>query len=432
MEKTRREFVKLMGGAAVGAGAVLASGKKVYAQAKPAKGVPSEPVKMGVLPILTGIAGVSGVVGLRTTEMWVEKTNAEGGILGRKCELLVEEETSPKEVVEKFRKLTLQNKADVILGSISTAVGLAVGPVAEELQQLWLTWDSTTQKGVEETMPNPKYAFKSADNEMEAVACAYMTMKYYPNVRTVAGINDDYSYGRDCWEAYTTVLKQFNPNIRTVLDLWPKVGESEYTSHIAALKKANPDIVMSQFWSGHMTVFMKQAFGAGLFKTAKGCFTTGGTVFYTLKKEFTPEGLILGYNPLYFDWTDSWPLLKWFRKAYFAKYKDWAGYEADHAWFVCEAYKAAVEKCYAITGTWPTKEQISHALRGIEVQSISGYRGYTQDNRMRVNYFMGITTHKNSFDFITCNPVEIFTPEQCMKPSANMKFHDWVKSWKAN
>ncbi len=432
MEKTRREFVKLMGGAAIGAAAMALGSRKAFAQLKPAKGVPSGPVKIGILPILSGIAGVSGVVGLHASEIWVEKTNAEGGILGRKAELLVEEETSPKETVEKFRKLTLQNKADVIVGVITTSAGLAIGPIAEELGQLWLSWDGTTQKGIEETMPKTKYAFRSADNEQEAIAGAFMTMKYYPHVKTIAGINDDYSYGRDCWETYKFVLQQFNPKIKAVLELWPKLGETEYSSHIAALKKADPDIIMSQFWSGHMTVFMKQAYGAGLFKRTKGCFITGGTVYSTLKKEFTPEGLILGYNPLYFNWTESWSPLKWFLKTYLAKYKAYPGYEADHAYFVLEAYKAAVEKCYAITGTWPTKEQIAAALTGIEVASISGYRGYTEDNRMRANYFQGLTTHKNPYDFVTCKPVELFTAEQTQKPSAGMKLYDWIRSWKAS
>ena len=212
MEKTRREFVKMVGGAAVAASAVLASHGKAKAQAaKPAKGVPSDPVKIGVLPILTGVAGVPGLAGARGAEIWLEQTNAAGGILGRKVEFYQEEETSPKDTVEKFRKLTLQNKVDVISGGISTAVGLALGPVAEELGQLWLSWDATTQKGVEETMPTTKYSFRSVDNEMEAVGGGIMTAKHFPKIKTVAGINNDYSYGRDCWDTYKAVLTQLQP-----------------------------------------------------------------------------------------------------------------------------------------------------------------------------------------------------------------------------
>ena len=430
MEKTRREFVKLVGGAALGAGVMLAGRGRAGAQAKPPKGVPAEPVKIGVLPILAGVGGVPGIAGLRGAEIWLEQTNAAGGILGRKVEFYQEEETSPKDTVEKFRKLTLQNKVDVISGGISTAVGLALGPVAEELGQLWLSWDATTQKGVEETMPKTKYSFRSVDNEMEATGGAILTAKYFPKVRTVAGINNDYSYGRDCWDTYKAVLTHFNPNVKFVLDLWPKLGETEFSSHIAAIKKANPDLLFSSFWSGDTTIFFKQAAGVGLFQKMKGCFVTGGGVHYTLKKEFTPAGLILGYNSFYFKWTDSWPLLKWFVSKFYAKHKEYPPYEADHAFFTLQAYKAAVEKCYAVIGTWPTKEQIAAVLTGIEVPSVSGYRGYTEDNRMTCNFFQGITTHKNPYDFVTIDPVEIMPASQIMKP-AGAKLYDWIKGWKA-
>jgi branched-chain amino acid transport system substrate-binding protein len=114
---------------------------------------------------------------------------------------------------------------------------------------------------------------------------------------------------------------------------------------------------------------------------------------------------------------------------FYAKHKEYPPYEADHAFFTLQAYKAAVEKCYAVIGTWPTKEQIAAVLTGIEVPSVSGYRGYTEDNRMTCNFFQGITTHKNPYDFVTIDPVEIMPASQIMKP-AGAKLYDWIKGWK--
>jgi branched-chain amino acid transport system substrate-binding protein len=429
MEKTRREFVKLVGGAALGAGAILASRSKAGAQVKPPKGVPSEPVKIGIITLLQGTGALLGVPGLRGAEIWLEKTNAAGGILGRKVEFYQEEETVPRETVEKFRKLTLQNKVDVVVGLISTGNGLAVGPVAEELGQLWLSWDATTQKGVEETMPKPKYSFRAGDNECNAIAGALATLRVFPNIKTVAGINNDYSYGRDCWEVYKAVLQQYNPNLKFVLDLWPKLGEMEFTSHIAAIKKANPDLLMSSFWGGDNAAFFKQADGADLFKKIKGCFITGGMVYWSLKKEFTPPGIILGYDCFYFQAVDTWPLGQWFIKRYLEKYKEYPGAEVNNSYFTLEAYKTAIEKLYAITGRWPTKEEIAVILPGIYVPSVSGYRGYSDDNRMMYDCYLGISTHKNPFDFVTIEKVEIWPPHMVQKP-AGTKLHDWIKGWK--
>ena len=107
----------------------------------------------------------------------------------------------------------------MVIGGISTGVTLALGPVAEEMEVPWLSWDGTTQKGVEETMPNPKWAFRSVDNEVEAIVAGQLTPKYFKGIKTVAGIGNDYSYGHDCWETYQAVLKRYIPDVKFVLEL---------------------------------------------------------------------------------------------------------------------------------------------------------------------------------------------------------------------
>lgn len=427
--RTRRDFLKIAGAAALGAGAILAESEKSSPHAAVPESLQKQPVKIGVMIFEKGIAAILGVAAWRACQIWRDQINADGGILGRKVELYLEEESSAKDTVESFKKLTLSTKVDVISGLFSNGNGQAVGPVAEQLGQLWLSHDATTQMGLKEMMPKMEYGFRSVYNESEAVAGALMTAKYFPEVKTVAGINNDYSYGRTCWEAYLTVLQYFTPGVKPVEAQWPKLGVTDFTSHIAVLKKANPDLIMSSFWSEDTPIFLKQAGAAGLFDKIKGCFTTGGGVHNTLKKSFTTEGLMLGYNNYYFGWTDAWPLNTRFVKTYVERFKEYPPYESDHAYFTLQAYKAAVEKCYALTRRWPSRKEIATALRGISVPSLSGYRGYREDNYQICNFFMGITTHDNPYDFVTVKPVEIFSPAQIIHP-AGMKFHDWVKSWK--
>jgi branched-chain amino acid transport system substrate-binding protein len=45
------------------------------------------------------------------------------------------------------------------------------------------------------------------------------------------------------------------------------------------------------------------------------------------------------------------------------------------------------------------------------------------------NFYQGITTHKNSYDFVTIDPVEVVSTKRAMKP-AGAKLFDWIKSWK--
>jgi branched-chain amino acid transport system substrate-binding protein len=423
MRISRRQFMKLSGAAAVAGAAVRLHPIAAFAQ--------SGPVKIGVLAAKAGVIAPVGESGLRGTQWAVERINAGGGILGRKVELVVEEESNPKDTVERFRKLVLQQKVDVVTGVISTGVGLAIGPAAEEEKRLLLMWDGTTQKGVEETMPKPRYAFRSVDNEAEAVMASILTARQFKGkIKTVAGINNDYSYGRDNWAAFLAIMKKFNMDVTPVADLWPKLGETNFTSHVATLQQAKPDLVFCSFWSGDAPILLKQAHAGGLTASTKLVMTTAGGVHEQLKKAFSPEGMILGYNSLYFEDPKASALSREFTRWHQEKFKEWPNYESDHGYFTVVAYKAAVEKAArAAGGKWPTVEQVAEALEGIEVESLSGKRGYRPDHIMEATYFQGTSTHDNKHDFVTLRAVEAMSTRQIQKPSG-VGLYDWINSWK--
>ena len=88
---------------------------------------------------------------------------------------------------------------------------------------------------------------------------------------TIAGINPDYSYGRNNMAAFIALLKRFNIEHRVVTEQWPKVGTMDLTSHVAALKAAKPDLIFSSLLFADLPVFMKQAHAAGLTKAPSWC-----------------------------------------------------------------------------------------------------------------------------------------------------------------
>ena len=267
MTITRRAVLK-----AITATSALAAasrlGSPAMAQAKPCK--------LGILAPRTGIAASPGISGLRATEWAVERFNAQGGIAGRKIELVVEEETSPKDTIERFQKLVQQDKVDCVQGIISTGVALALGPVVEEARALTIFWDGTTQDGVVEKLPNPKFLFSSTDNECEAVMSSLLAIKHWKGqFKRIAGINPDYSYGRNNMAAFVALLKRFNIEHEVVTEQWPKVGTMELTSNVAALKAAKPDLIFSSLLFADLPVFMKQASAAELTKDVKLVFPGG-------------------------------------------------------------------------------------------------------------------------------------------------------------
>ena len=68
------------------------------------------------------------------------------------------------------------------------------------------------------------------------------------------------------------------------------------------------------------------------------------------------------------------------------------------------------------------------ALAG-PVESLSARRSWREDHVQTCNFYQGITTHKNVYDFVTISPIEVVSTKQAMKP-AGTKLFEWIDSWK--
>src|SRR3974377_752785 len=104
----------------------------------------NKPLRIGILAPRSGIAAAPGENGIRAAQWAAARFNAGGGIAGRKVELVIEEESTPKDTIERFSRLVQQEKVDCVQGIISTGVGLALGPVVEEARALTIYWDGPT------------------------------------------------------------------------------------------------------------------------------------------------------------------------------------------------------------------------------------------------------------------------------------------------
>jgi branched-chain amino acid transport system substrate-binding protein len=416
--RSRRDFLKISGGAVA-----LSSFASAPSFAQ------SQPVKIGVLAARSGVLASIGECALTTVQWWADGVNKAGGILGRKVELVVEEEGNPKETAERFRKLALRDNVEMVTGLISTGNGLSVGPIAEELKTIWMSWDATTQKDVEETLPSPKYSFRSTDNEVEGLMASLLTVKHFKGkIKTVANLGTDYSYGRNMWETFMAMMKKYDMGVTPVADLWVKVGTTDLTTFVASLQQAKPDLIMSSLLFTDAFIFVKQAHAAGLTRGSKLVMPAAGFQLNELKKQFTPEGMILGHNSMYFEAPKASPLLKEFVTFYKGKTGLFPHFEAERAYSAVESWRAGVEKAAKQTpGKWPSKEEIIKAIEGISVESLGGTFSYRPDHIPDCNFYMGFTTHNNPYDIVTISPVETLNTRDYQKPTG-ADFFKWIQA----
>ncbi len=94
-----------------------------------------EPIKIGAFLSVTGPAAFLGDPEQKTLELYVEKLNAAGGLLGRKFQLISYDDSGDAEKARTFTKrLIEQDKVDIIVGGSTTGSTMAAVPLVEAAQ----------------------------------------------------------------------------------------------------------------------------------------------------------------------------------------------------------------------------------------------------------------------------------------------------------
>uniref|UniRef100_UPI000D3BC598 ABC transporter substrate-binding protein n=1 Tax=unclassified Variovorax TaxID=663243 RepID=UPI000D3BC598 len=92
----------------------------------------ADAIKVGAVVSATGPASFLGDPQQKTLEMYVQKINAAGGVLGRKLTLVLYDDASDANKANAFtRRLIMQDEVDVILGASTTGSTMAMVPQAE-------------------------------------------------------------------------------------------------------------------------------------------------------------------------------------------------------------------------------------------------------------------------------------------------------------
>src|ERR1700737_905974 len=245
---TRRDFLSRLGvtsAAAIGGGSAGRTGAGVaHAQEKPKGVIPTKPFKIGHMTFFTGAGAVLGEPMYKGNLLAAEEINAQGGLLGkRKIEILKADEAAGTDAnTKEMRRLKLSENIDLFMGITSSGNTPALGPVAEELKLLTIFVDGCTDFLFDKAVPNPRYVFRITNiQSADGAACAIAVAQAWPDIKKIAHIHPDYSYGRNCFDHFSIVTKKVLPKAENVSEAWPKLFSTDFTPHITKTLGAKPD-----------------------------------------------------------------------------------------------------------------------------------------------------------------------------------------------
>jgi branched-chain amino acid transport system substrate-binding protein len=238
----------------------------------------NSPIKIGFPIPLSGATAIYGQPVLQGAQLAVSQINKNGGVLGRKLELLPRDsKANADEAVRLARELIIKDNVDFLVGTLTSAEAPAVSTVAKENKIVFIAPTSETIQLTSAQNIHP-YIFRATSNtDVEGLASAQLMAKW-KDVKTVATIGPDYAYGRDVTAAFVADLKKLRPDIRIVNQQWPKLGEPDFTAFITAQLGAHPDAIYSSLFAGDFVTFAKEAESLGYFKAVHNRFIDSGAV----------------------------------------------------------------------------------------------------------------------------------------------------------
>jgi urea transport system substrate-binding protein len=270
----------------------------------------TESIKVGVLHSLSGTMSISETAVRDATLMAIEEINAAGGVMGKQMEVVVEDGASDwPTFAEKAKKLLQSDEVAVVFGGWTSASRKAMLPVFEG--EKGLLFYPVQYEGLE-TSPNIFYT-GATTNQQIVPAVEYLLeqgkTKFYL-------LGSDYVFPRTSNLIINKQLK--GAGLKAVGEEYTPLGHTEYSTVIAKIRAAEPDVVFNTLNGDSNVAFFKQLKDAGI--SAEDLPTLSVSVAEEEITGIGPEnmlGHLVAWN--YFQTTDT-PENEKFVAAFKAKY----------------------------------------------------------------------------------------------------------------
>jgi branched-chain amino acid transport system substrate-binding protein len=369
-----------------------------------------KPIRIGYPVILSGPGALIGEPSMKGAQMFVEEINAKGGVLGRKIELVVRDtKGNADEAVRVARDLILRENVDFLFGTLTSAEGPAVSPIAKENKIVFVVPVVKTDQLTAKENLHP-YVFRTTTNTTIEGRTGAEIMAKWANIKRVGTMSPDYAFGQDVTRAFVTHLKKIRPDIEIVDQQWPKLGETDYTPFINAQMAKKPDAVFSSLWGGHFVTFAKQAKPLRYFEAFNHNFLGAGEAGAIETAKAAGDDYPVGI------WANSYDAFNWAEgpqahKDYIARLKAYTKEEAPSSWPITgyvgmQILTAAIAKAGSTDS-----DKVSAAMRDITVDTPIGKQTIrAKDHQANRAQFWGKMTKDPKYGFAVMTPPVYIDP----------------------
>jgi len=216
-------------------------------------------IKIGaVIPLSKAAFAQAGEEERRGYLMALDEINQAGGVLGKKVELIIEDDTGEPSVgIAAAEKLITRDKVAALIGGYSSTITYAQLNAIQRHEVL-VAWIGASSTKVEHEFGPKKWFFHYHpwDYHRQSTVRDFL-LTITPRPKAIAVAYEDGIYGTTSRDYVVKYLKEKGFDV--VFDERFKSGSSDFTPMLTKIKKTNPDVFYWVAYAGDTTLLMKQA-----------------------------------------------------------------------------------------------------------------------------------------------------------------------------
>lgn len=206
----------------------------------PAVAQAADTIKIGIALSETGNLADSSKHYWRGIELWRDKLNASGGLLGKKVEFVIYDDRSDAATSARlYERLITNDNVDLLVSTIGSAQAATATAVAEKHKRVMINGggasESIQQRGF-------KYIFQTAARISNYVDGIEPLMQRY-GVKTMAFVARDYGAARDMEKVLKGMAEKHG--VKIVMSEYFPAGTVDFSSQIARARQEKPDLWVS-------------------------------------------------------------------------------------------------------------------------------------------------------------------------------------------
>ena len=204
-------------------------------------GLAADTIKLGIAGAHSGDLASYGLPSVKAAELVVKDINARGGILGKKVELLIEDDACKPEMATNTATKLVSKKVDIVMGHICSGATKAALGIYNDARIIVMS-PSATNPELTQSGQYPNFFRTIASDDAQAKLEVDFAMNRL-KVKTIAVLHDKGDYGKGLAE-YARKFAAASQKVKVELYEGITPGAVDYSAIVQKIKQSGAEAVI--------------------------------------------------------------------------------------------------------------------------------------------------------------------------------------------